>query len=128
LNGIVLFRSHLLQLIFHLPAKEVLRLESILDLFFLDFFLFNPFMTFILYPMLIGCWILCFGIIKIGVSLLVRNRVRGWLFVLFIGLLSIGFAIGILYAPSTRAKDITIIIGAFFLILFSVLLYDSIKL
>ena len=105
-----------------------MRLESIVDFIFGFLLLFNPFMTFVLYPLLISYWILCFGIIKIGVSLLVRNKVRGWLFILVIGLLSVGFAAGIMYAPSTRANDITLLIGIFFVIVGAVLLYDSIKL
>lgn len=128
LNGIVLQIASSSTHISFVSEKRSMRLESILDFVFGFLLFFNPFMTFILYPMLIGYWILCFGCIKIGVSLLVRNKVRGWLFVLFVGLLAIGFAAGIIYAPSTRANDITLIIGAFFVILGSVFLYDSIKL
>ena len=105
-----------------------MRIESIVDFIFGLLLLFNPFMTFILYPMLIGYWILCIGIIKIIVSLLMRKKIRGWLFILVIGILSAAFAIGIINSPSTRAKDITLVIGVFFVILGSVLLYDSMKL
>lgn len=128
LNGIVLQIASSSTHISFTGEKRSMRVESILDFIFGLLLLFNPFMTFILYPILIGYWILCFGLIKIGVSLLARKKVRGWLFVLIMGLLAIGFAIGIIYAPSTRAKDITLVIGAFFVILGSVLLYDSIKL
>ena len=128
LNGVVLQIASSSTHVSFTSEKRSLRIESIVDFIFGMLLLFNPFMTFILYPMLIGYWILCFGLIKIGVSLLVRKKVRGWLFVLVIGLLAIAFAIGIINAPSTRAKDITLIIGAFFVILGAVLLYDSIRL
>ena len=128
INGIVLqFASSSTHISFT-AEKRSMRLESIVDFIFGFLLLFNPFMTFVLYPLLIGYWILFFGIIKIGVSLLVRNKVRGWLFILVIGLLSVGFAAAIMYAPSTRANDITLLIGIFFVIVGAVLLYDSIKL
>ena len=59
---------------------------------------------------------------------MMRKKVRGWLFILAVGVLAVAFAIGIINAPSTRAKDITLVIGAFFIILGSVLLYDAVKL
>ncbi|HEY4966057.1 MAG TPA: DUF308 domain-containing protein [Puia sp.] len=128
LNGVVLQIASSSAHISFIGEKRSMRVESILDFIFGLLLLFNPFMTFILYPMLIGYWMLCFGLIKIGVSLLVRKKVGGWLFILAIGLLAIAFAIGIINAPSTRAKDITLIIGAFFVVLGSVLFYDAIKL
>jgi len=108
--------------------KRSMRMESILNFVFGLLLLFNPFMTFILYPMVIGYWILCFGIVKIIISMLMRKKVRGWLFILAVGVLAVAFGIGIINAPSTRAKDITLFIGAFFVILGLVLLYDSGKL
>jgi uncharacterized membrane protein HdeD (DUF308 family) len=128
LNGIVLQVASSSTHITFITEKRSMRLESIVDFIFGFLLLFNPFMTFVLYPLLIGYWILCFGIIKIGVSLLVRNKVKGWVFVFVIGLLAVGFAGGIIYAPSTRANDITVLIGIFFVIVGAVLLYDSIKL
>jgi uncharacterized membrane protein HdeD (DUF308 family) len=128
LSGVVLQIASSTAHISFISEKRSMRIESILDFVFGFLLLFNPFMTFILYPMLIGYWILCFGLIKIGISLLLRNKIRGWLFILVVGLLAIGFAIGIIYAPSTRANDITLIIGAFFVIMGSALFYDSTKL
>jgi uncharacterized membrane protein HdeD (DUF308 family) len=128
LNGLVLQVASSSAHISFASEKRSMRIESIVDFIFGLLLLFNPFMTFILYPMLIGYWILCIGIIKIIVSLLMRKKIRGWLFILVIGILSAAFAIGIINSPSTRAKDITLVIGVFFVILGSVLLYDSMKL
>jgi uncharacterized membrane protein HdeD (DUF308 family) len=108
--------------------KRALRIESIVDFVFGLLLLFNPFMTFVLYPMLIGYWILCVGLLKIFIALLMRKKIRAWLFILAVGLIAVGFGLGIINAPSTRAKDITLVIGAFFIILGSVLIYDSVKL
>lgn len=128
LKGIVLQIASSSAHISFTSEKRSMRIESIIDFVFGLLLLFNPFMTFILYPMLIGYWILCFGIVKILISLLIRNKLRGWLFILAIGVLAVAFAIGIINAPSSRAKDITLVIGAFFVILGSVLLYDARKL
>ena len=128
LNGFVLQVASSSAHLSFASEKRSMRIESIVDFIFGLLLLFNPFMTFILYPLLIGYWVLSVGIIKIIVALWVRKKIRGWLFVFAVGILSAGFALGIIYAPSTRAKDITLIIGAFFIILGSVLLYDSSKL
>ena len=127
-NGLILQVASSTAHLSFASEKRSMRLESIFDFIFGLLLLFNPFMTFVLYPLLIGYWILGIGIIKIVVSILMRKKIRGWLFILVLGLLSTGFAIGILNSPSTRANDITLIIGAFFIVLGSVLLYDSIKL
>jgi len=108
--------------------KKSMRIESILDFIFGLLLLFSPFIAFILYPMLIGYWMLCFGLIKIVVSLLMRKKIRGWLFIFAVGLLAVAFAIAIINAPSTRAKDITLVIGAFFVVMGSMLVYDAVKL
>jgi membrane protein HdeD len=128
LNGFVLQVASSSAHLSFTGEKKSMRIESIVDFIFGLLLLFNPFMTFILYPLLIGYWILSVGFIKIIVALWTRKKNRGWLFVLVLGILSAVFAFGIFYAPSTRAKDVTLIIGAFFIILGSVLLYDSTKL
>jgi uncharacterized membrane protein HdeD (DUF308 family) len=127
-NGFVLQAASSSTHITFAREKLVMRIESILDFTFAILLLFNPFMTFILYSMLIGYWILCVGILKIIVSLLVRKQLRGWAFILVVGILSFSFALGIINSPSTRAKDITLVIGAFFMTLGAVLIFDSIKL
>jgi uncharacterized membrane protein HdeD (DUF308 family) len=128
LYGVVLQIASSYAHVTFISEKRAMRIESILDFIFGFLLLFNPFLTFVLYPMLIGYWILGFGLVKIAVSLLMKTKIRGWLFILAIGLIAVAFGIGIINAPSTRAKDITLVIGAFFVILGSILLYDAIKL
>src|SRR5579862_1220256 len=59
LNGIVLQIASSSTHISFTSEKRSMRLESILDFIFGFLLVFNPFMTFVLYPMLIGYWILC---------------------------------------------------------------------
>lgn len=108
--------------------KISMRIESIVDFVFGICMIFNPFLTFIIFSLLIGYWILFKGIIKIIVSLLLRRQIGGWAFVLSVGILSVVFALLIIYAPLRRSNDITKIIGAFFICVGSVLIYDSVKL
>ena len=105
-----------------------MRIESIVDFVFGIPLVFNLFMTFILFPLVIGFWILFKGVIKIIVALLLRKKIRGWAFILVVGILSVVFALLIIYAPLTRSNDITKIIGAFFICLGAVLIFDSYKL
>ena len=128
LTGVVLQAASYTAHLSFASEKRSMRAESIIDFVFALLLLFNPFMTFILYPMLIGYWILCTGIFKIIISIFMRKKLRGWLFIFFLGILSTGFAIIIINSPSTRAKDITLILGAYFIVISSVLVYDSVKL
>ena len=128
LNGFVLQVASSSAHINFILEKRIMRIESIVDFIFGILLIFNPFMTFILYPLVIGSWILCVGIVKIIVSIMVKKQIRGWVFILVIGLLSLVFALAIIYSPSSRATDITILIGAFFIILGSVLIFDSFRL
>ena len=87
--------------------------ESVLDFLFALLLLFNPLLSFILLPYLIGIWILLVGILKILAALYLRHVVRGWKFILLVGLLSAAFGLGLLSSSFARAEGITILIGAF---------------
>jgi len=128
LNGIVLQVASSYAHMSFAKEKISMRIDSIVDMIFGILLIFNPFMTFILFPLLIGGWILCKGVIKIFVSLLLRKQISGWSFILGLGIISLVFALLIIYAPLNRSNDITKIIGAFFICLGAVLIYDSIKL
>jgi uncharacterized membrane protein HdeD (DUF308 family) len=128
INGILLQMASSYAHMSFAREKISMRIESIVDFIFGILLIFNPFLTFILFPLLIGCWILFKGVIKIIVSLLLRKQIGGWRFIFAVGILAVVFAWMIIFAPLTRANDITKIIGAFFICLGSVLIYDSIKL
>jgi uncharacterized membrane protein HdeD (DUF308 family) len=128
MNGFVLQAASSSAHVTFRREKISMLIESIVDFVFGLMLILNPFATFILYPLLIGYWILCVALIKIVVSFLVRKQIRGWLFILFIGLLSLGFALAIILTPNSGATEITILFGAFFVCLGSVLIYDSFRL
>src|SRR5579863_644834 len=64
---------------FRLEKKSMLA-ESISDYTFGILLIFNPFLTFLVFPILIGAWMFVLGLMKIFLSLLVRRTIRGWLF------------------------------------------------
>jgi uncharacterized membrane protein HdeD (DUF308 family) len=90
-----------------------MQLESILDFLFALLLLVNPVLSFILLDYLIGIWILLVGILKILAALSLRRVVRGWRFILLVGILSAIFGATLLYSPFVRAEGITWLIGAF---------------
>lgn len=128
LNGIILQVSSSYAHMSFSREKTSMRIDSIVDMIFAILLIFNPFMSFILFPLLIGGWIFCKGLVKIVVALLLRKQIRGWLFVLALGILALVFAILIIFAPLSQASDITKIIGAFFISLGVVLIFDAYKL
>jgi uncharacterized membrane protein HdeD (DUF308 family) len=127
LKGLVLQLASTYAHVTFKKEKQSMRLESIIDFGFGILLIFNPFLTFIAYPFLIGSWILLVGIIKIAVSLLVRKYIGGWLFILVIGILCCIGAIVIIYLPLHQANDMTKIIGTFSVLMGSILIFDAIK-
>jgi uncharacterized membrane protein HdeD (DUF308 family) len=127
LNGLVLQLASSYVHITFKREKLSMRVESIVDLGFGVLLIFNPFLTFIVYPLLFGSCIFLVGIIKIVVSLLAKKNNSGWLFILIIGILSCVSAIVIIYMPLHRASDITKIIGVFCILMGLVLIFDSIR-
>jgi uncharacterized membrane protein HdeD (DUF308 family) len=126
-NGLVLqLASSYVHVTFR-REKQSMRIESIVDFGFGILLIFNPFLTFIVYPLLFGSCIFLVGIIKIVVSLLAKKSNSGWSFILIIGILSCISAIVIIYMPLHQASDITKIIGVFCILMGLVLIFDSIR-
>jgi len=90
-----------------------MQAESVLDFLFALLLLFNPLLSFILLPYLIGVWILLVGSLKVLAAMYLRRVVRGWKFILLVGILSMIFGIGLLSSSFARAEGITILIGVF---------------
>ena len=125
IKGIVLQISSSSTQVSFIKEKRSMRAESIADFIFGILLIFNPFFSFIMYPLLMGSWILASGLIKIITSLSIRKQIRSWVFILLIGILFCISAFVIFYSPLNRASDITRIIGVFFISLGFVLIYDS---
>jgi uncharacterized membrane protein HdeD (DUF308 family) len=127
LNGVVLQLASSYVHITFKREKLSMRIESIVDFGFGILLIFNPFLTFIVYPLVFGSCIFLLGIIKIAVSLLAKKNNSGWSFIFIIGILSCISGIVIIYMPLHQASDITKIIGVFCILMGSVLIFDSIR-
>jgi uncharacterized membrane protein HdeD (DUF308 family) len=127
-SGIVLLASSSYADMSFVKEKTSMRIDGILDMIFGILLIFNPLLTFFVLPLMIACWILCKGIMKIFIAVLLRNQLRGWLFILVLGIIAVIFAFLIIYAPLNHSDERTKIIGAFFICLGVVFIYDSLKL
>ncbi len=127
INGLVLqVASSFIHITFKME-KQSMRIESIVDFGFGILLVFNPFLTFIVYPLIFGSCIFLVGIIKIAVSLLAKKNNSSWFFILIIGILSCISALVIIYMPLHQASDITKIIGLFLILMGVALIFDSIR-
>ncbi len=127
INGLVLQLASSYVHVTFKSEKLSMRIESIVDFGFGILFIFNPFLTFIVYPLLFGSCIFLIGIIKIIVSLLAKKGNSGWSFIFIIGIISCISGIVIIYMPLHQASDITKIIGAFCVLMGLILIFDSIR-
>ena len=109
-----------------LSEKEWLLTESVLDILFAACLLFNPFMTFIAFAILIGPWMIGKGILKILAAIKLKS-IRGRVFIFFAGLLSVVFGLLIIFYPLEKANGITIFLGLFALIIGTLYVFDSIR-
>ena len=102
-----------------------MQVESVLHFLFALILLFNPLLSFILLPYIIGIWILLVGALKILAALYLRNVLKGWKFILLVGALSAAFGIGLLSSEFARAEGITILIGTFATIMGGLYVLDA---
>ena len=107
--------------------KNWLIAESMVDFVFGLMLMFNPLLTFIVLPLLIGPWMLCIGLLKMAVALVLRKIINGWQFVFAAGCLAVCFGLLIVYNPIAKANGITIIIGAFGIIMGAVNIFDALR-
>ena len=107
--------------------KKWMSVESIVNFFFGILLIISPILSFIVFPILIGHWILCVGILKILGSLSLRKDIRGWMFILFTGILSVVFGILIAYVSFSKANDITALIGSFGVMMGLLAMIDSFR-
>src|ERR1700761_7571614 len=93
--------------------RNWLQAESILHLFFGILFLLNPLLAFIALPYFIGSWLFLVGLLKIMAAFSLRARVRGWFYVMGVGLVFAVFGFMLLFNSFARATSITLLIGGF---------------
>ena len=111
------------------PSRESkwLQVEAALHLFFGLLFVFNPLLAFIALPYFIGSWMLLVGLLKILIAVVLRTVVRGRGFVLAAGFLSTLFGFLLLFSPFAKANSITLLLGAFGLIMGSLYIIDAFR-
>ncbi|HMH21980.1 MAG TPA: DUF308 domain-containing protein [Puia sp.] len=101
--------------------------ESAVDFAFGILLVFNPLLSFIVFPFLIGPWILCIGILKIIASLSLKKTVRGWIVIFLVGIISAIFGLLIINNPFATSEGITILLGTFGLLLGGLNIFDSFR-
>jgi uncharacterized membrane protein HdeD (DUF308 family) len=106
--------------------KEWLFAESILDFFFAICLLFNPLMTFITFPFLIGPWMIGKGILKTLASFRLKN-IKGRFIIFTGGILSILFGSAIMYNPLDRGVGVTLFLGFYCLVMGSLYVFESLQ-
>jgi len=129
--GLLLNGGLLLAMIIIRPMRprerNWLQAESILHLFFGILFLINPLLAFIALPYFIGSWLFLVGLLKIMAALSLRLRMRGWAFVMLIGLVFLVFGSLLLFSPFARATSITLLIGGFGIMMGTLYIVDSFR-
>ncbi len=129
--GLLLDGGLLLAMIIIRPMRprerNWLQAESILHFFFGILFLLNPLLAFIALPYFIGAWLLLVGLLKMMAALSLRMQMRGWAFVLLIGVVFLVFGALLLFSPFARASNITLLIGGFGIIMGTLNIVDSFR-
>lgn len=104
-----------------------LQVESALHLFFGLLFVFNPLLAFIALPYFIGSWMFLVGVLKVLAAFFLRKVIQGRGFVMAAGLLSLLFGSLLLFSPFARASSITILLGAFGIIMGGLYIIDALR-
>ena len=104
-----------------------LQVESALHLFFGLLFVFNPLLAFIALPYFIGSWMFLVGALKVLAAMVLRKLIRGWAFVLTAGMLSLLFGSLLLFSPFARASSITLLLGAFGIVMGGLYIIDAFR-
>jgi uncharacterized membrane protein HdeD (DUF308 family) len=129
--GLLLNGGLLLAMMIMRPGRsretKWLQVESALHLFFGLLFVFNPLLAFIALPYFIGSWMLLVGILKTLAAIVLKQILRGRGFVLAAGLLSTLFGFLLLFSPFARASSITLLLGAFGLIMGGLYIIDAFR-
>ena len=107
--------------------RKWLLAESVLDFCFGLLLLFNPLLSFIVFPFLIGPWVLSIGVLKILASLDLKPFIRGWMFITAFGILAAVFGLLILFDPFPNSNGITILIGIFGIVMGAIYIYDAFR-
>lgn len=104
-----------------------LIIESAVDMLFATVLLFNPLLTFIILPLVIGNWMFVTGIVKILAAYNLRKRIKGWIFILITGIVVLTSGILISYNPIGKASGSITFLGLFCLLLGLLNVFDALR-
>jgi len=107
--------------------KNWMVAESMIDFVFGTLLLFNPLLTFIVLPLIIGAWIFSIGVLKVAASLVLRKIIYGWKLIFAAGLISATFGFLIIQDVIPKASGITTLIGFFGIIMGSLDVFDAFR-
>lgn len=132
LAGIILFLDGILLAILSgtVPntfEKNMLAAESAVNCFFAALLCFNPLLTFIALPLIMGGWLICTGLVKLAASFGLRKYMREWLFIAGAGCLAILFGVLIIYNPAAKANGMLMLSGAFWLLMGLFYIIDALR-
>jgi len=130
-GGILMVNAVLLLLLGYTQSYKRERywliIESVVDMLFAAILLFNPLLTFIILPLVIGNWMFVVGIIKILAAWSIRKRVREWPFIAVNGTVMMAFGILISYYPIGKASGSIKLVGLFCLLLGLLNVFDALR-
>jgi uncharacterized membrane protein HdeD (DUF308 family) len=126
-NGIFLVVVSITNKSCSLKEDKWILAESVLDFCFGIILIFNPLLSFIAFPFLIGPWILCIGILKMTAAISLRRVVSSWVIILAVGFLSSLFGLLIINNPFASSNGITIVLGTFGILLGVLNILDSFR-
>jgi|GEM_PF-5013098 len=108
-------------------SRNWMLLKSALDLGFALVLSFNPFLTFIAFPLLSGPLIFCSGLAKIIGGMMIRKEQNAWPVSLSAGMLFVVFGLLLTRASYGPAANVSSLTGLFAIILGILYLSDSLR-
>lgn len=133
-TGVTLFLSSTILLVYSFMSpgdiweKGLMISEGLVDLCFATLLIFNPFLTVIIYPLIIGCWIFCRGILKIILAVYLSKRMSHWKSILTVAIISLVFGLIFMIYPYGRIREVGLRISIFAIVIGVLYVYDAVRL
>ncbi len=108
--------------------RKLITIESVVDLVFASVLIFNPFLTVVAYPLIIGIWVLLRGLVKVILAVSVFHKMRGSRNILIAGIISMSFGLVFIMYPSGRIREVGFLISIFAILMGALYMYDVVRL
>lgn len=110
-----------------LKESKWLQAESCTDLLFGILFVLNPLLSAAIFPLLVGCWMIARGLLKILMSKILKQVITGWKIILTMGIFSTVCGLLVTCYPFKKFSDMTSVMSLFAIILGIFYLYDAVR-